>query len=125
MRPAGHVTQISEHRRHRGAYPDILVRGQDCLAVLPESFDVERDVIEHRGAAGLQHLQGTGGCGGVGVLGVAVHVGEDDPRQPDVERQVGCRAPVERLPRVGMGVDHARHDEAIGGIDHSRRWSGL
>ena len=119
--------QVAQHWRHPGPQAHVVVGGGHRLGVgVERGWVVVREVhmVEHRGAAGLQHFQRPGRGGGVSVIGGARNAGEHGPHQPQVERQVRGGAPVQRLTRMGVRVDEPWHGEHALAVHHLCRPCG-
>jgi hypothetical protein len=77
--------------------------------------------VDRGGDAGVEGLDGRQEVAGVDVLGAErLAVLEVVPDEVLGEGPVGAVGAHRRLPHVAMGVDHARHDDAVGGVDLDR-----
>ena len=113
--------QVTDHGGQPGPHPGVGVGAHHRLGVGLEVPRRHPGVVQHRGAADSSISRAPAHGQRVTVLGVAGHVAVHRPDQPQVQRQVGDRPPVEVLARMGVGVDQPRRGHHLIGVDHLSR----
>ncbi len=124
--PQGHVTGgvVGRTQRHHAAQADLLERVDRAEAGVGSGVHVAELVVDGGDAAG-EELDGLHPGAGTGHVPVEVQRGGDDDRRRPLEQGEGLTHSRDQpLGEVGVGVDQARGDDAVGVSDHDGRGVG-